>query len=57
MNKLTSLSEEARDAALARFRLLQPHLEQGRYLRSVARDADIPYRTAQRWTARYRGGG
>jgi putative transposase len=34
--------------------MLQPHLEKGRSLRQVAREAGIPYRTAQRWLARYR---
>ena len=54
MNELVSLSEEARQLALERFRLLQPYLEQGRSLREVARDAKVAYRTAQRWVACYR---
>jgi leucine-zipper of insertion element IS481 len=42
-------SESARTIALERFRILQPHLEQERFLTKVARDAGIPYRRAQRW--------
>ena len=54
MSELASLSEEARQIAFERFQILQPHLEQERSLRAVAREANIPYRTAQRWVARYR---
>jgi putative transposase len=54
MNQLASLSESARTIALERFRILQPHLEQERFLTKVARDAGIPYRTAQRWVMHYR---
>jgi putative transposase len=53
MDELSGLPEAARRLALERFRLLQPHFEQNRSLRSVAAEAGIPYRTAQRWTARY----
>jgi hypothetical protein len=54
MTELTSLPESARKIALDRFQLLQPHLEDKRFLKSVARDAGIGYRTAQRWMMRYR---
>ncbi len=54
MDELAALPEEARKLALERFRLLQPHLEQGRPLRAVAVDACIPLRTAQRWVMGYR---
>jgi putative transposase len=37
--------------------LLQAHLEQGAPLPSVARDAQIPLRTARRWVERYRADG
>ncbi len=53
MDELAGLSEEARALALDRFRLLQPHLEQNRPLRSVALETGIPFRTAQRWVAQY----
>jgi putative transposase len=54
MIALASLLESARKIALDRFRLLQPHLEEKRPLKAVARDAGIGYRTAQRWVMRYR---
>lgn len=54
MAELVALSEEERELALQRFRLLRPHLEFGRALRGVAAEAGIPLRTAQRWVARYR---
>lgn len=54
MEHLAELTEEARTLALDRFRLLQPHLEDGRPLKRVAAAAAIPFRTAQRWVALYR---
>ena len=54
MDHLAGLTEEARKIALDRFRLIQPHLEQGQSLLSVAQAARIPYRTAQRWAAQCR---
>ena len=54
MDELAALPEEARKLAFDRFRLLQPHLEQGRPLRSVAVEAGVPIRTAYRWVAGYR---
>lgn len=54
MDELTSISEEGRQLALDRFRLLQPHLEGNQPLRAVAQKAGIPYRTAQRWVTQYR---
>lgn len=54
MDQLAGLPEEARKLALDRFRQIQPHLEENRPLQSVAREAGIPYRTAQRWVAQYR---
>src|SRR3954464_3014769 len=54
MDQLASLPETDRQLALQRFRVLQPHLEGGRTLREVARDAGVPYRTAQRWASLYR---
>ena len=53
MDELSGLPEAVRKVALERFRLLQPHFEQNRPLRSVADEAGIPYRTGQRWVARY----
>jgi putative transposase len=54
MPDLAALSEADRQSALERFRLLQPHLEEDRPLALVARQAGIPYRTAQRWVSLYR---
>ncbi len=54
MTHLAGLPDEARTLALDRFRLLQPHLEDGRSLKTVATAAHIPFRTAQRWVSRYR---
>ncbi len=54
MDQLAGLPEEARKLALDRFRQIQPHLEENGPLQSVAREAGIPYRTAQRWVAQYR---
>jgi putative transposase len=54
MDQLAGLSEEDRELALDRFRLLQPHLEDNRPLKAVAAAAKIPFRTAQRWVSLYR---
>ena len=53
MSDLSILPEADRQRALERFRRLQPHLEGGLTLTVVAREAGIPYRTAQRWVALY----
>jgi putative transposase len=54
MQKLLELPEAAREQALARFHLLQPHLEEKRPLDAVAKAAGLNFRTAGRWVARYR---
>lgn len=51
------LSEQERERALERFRLLRPHLEEGVPLTRLARAEGIPLRTAQRWLQRYRARG
>jgi putative transposase len=48
------LSEEQRERALDRFRLLRPHLEEGVPLTRLAQAEGIVLRTAQRWLQRYR---
>ena len=53
MEQLAGLPESARKLALERFQMLRPHLEEKRSLRLVAAEADIPFRTAQRWVAQY----
>ena len=54
MQKLSGVSEADRDQALARFRLIQPYLEERRSLQLVASDAHLSFRTAQRWVSQYR---
>jgi putative transposase len=56
-DRLTALPEAQRAAALDRFAVLRPHLEDGVPLARTAREAGVALRTAQRWLARYRAGG
>src|SRR6266702_15135 len=53
MQELSGVSEAARDLAMARFRLIQPYLEERRSLQLVAADANLSFRTAQRWVSQY----
>jgi putative transposase len=48
MQELLALTDEDREIAMQRFRLLQPHLEENRSLRLVAKEAGLAFRTAQR---------
>ena len=43
-----------RKLALERFRLLEPHLQNGRELRSVSEGSGVTFRTLQRWVANYK---
>ena len=52
--ELTALSEAEREKALARYRLLQPHLEGRCTLTQLVEQHHLAYRTAQRWVSRYR---
>ena len=54
MQKLSGVSEAARDLAMSRFLLIQPYLEERRSLQLVAADANLSFRTAQRWVSQYR---
>ena len=54
MRELTEVPPEMRALALARFRLIEPHLERDRSLRLVAHEAGVSLRTAQRWVTGYR---
>jgi putative transposase len=54
MQELSGVSEAARELAMSRFRLIQPHLEKNRPLQLVAADSKLPFRTAQRWVSQYR---
>ena len=51
---LAQLPEPDRAAALTRFRILRPHLEDGVPLARVARDQGLELRTLQRWLRAYR---
>ena len=51
---LTALSEDERSAALERFHLIRPFIEDGVSLSRIAREQGIRLRTAQRWVRRYR---
>lgn len=57
MRELVELDERSRAEALARFALLRPHIEDGAALSGLARDVQIPLRTARRWVQLYRAHG
>jgi transposase-like protein len=57
MSELASFSESSRQSALQRFQLLRAHVEDGRSLAAIAREAKISYRTLQYWLERYRTSG
>jgi len=54
VRELGEVPEEARELAMSRFRLIQPHLEKNQPLQTVAADGKVPFRTAQRWVSQYR---
>lgn len=54
---LSTLSEAARQQAMARFQIIQPFVERGVPLPEVARHHGVALRTARRWVERYRAGG
>jgi putative transposase len=51
---LSSLSDDERTLALARFQILRPFLEDGVPLARVAQEQNVILRTARRWVRRYR---
>jgi putative transposase len=55
--RLTNLSDTSRAAALERFHLIRPFLEDGVPLPTLARQHGLSLRTARRWVQRYRAGG
>jgi transposase len=57
VSELASFSEHSRQSALQRFQLLRAHLEDGRPLAAIAREAKLSYRTLQYWLKRYRTSG
>ena len=56
-DSLTTLGEAERGAALRRFEVLRPHLQDGVALTEAATAANVPVRSLQRWVARYRKSG
>ena len=54
MDELACFSEVSRQRAFERFELLRAHLEDGRPLTAIAREASLSYRTLQYWLERYR---
>ena len=54
---LAALSEAAQAEAHRRWLILQAHIDGGVPLTRVAATSGIPYRTLQRWLARYQAGG
>ena len=54
---LAELTDAQREAAMARFVVLQPHLEWGVPLPRAAGEGGVALRTAKRWLARYRVSG
>ncbi|MFE4686112.1 helix-turn-helix domain-containing protein [Streptomyces sp. NPDC056721] len=54
---LGDLTGSQREAAMRRFAVLQPHLEDGVPLALAAAEAGVACRTAQRWAAAYRDRG
>ena len=53
----TAPTEEQRQSAMERFKVIRPHLEDDAPLAHAARQAGISVRTAERWLARYRQSG
>lgn len=55
--ELTGLTRAQRESALARWRILRAHLEDGSPVVRVAAEENVPERTLRRWLAEYRDGG
>jgi len=51
---LADMSDVERKLALERYKLLEPHLQNGRELRSVSKGSNVSFRTLQRWVAGYK---
>ena len=54
---LTELTDRERTAAMGRFQVLRPFLEEGATLTAIARQHAYPLRTLRRWVQRYRAEG
>ncbi|WAH36486.1 helix-turn-helix domain-containing protein [Alicyclobacillus dauci] len=55
--ELRNLTDRERDQALARFRVIQAHLEDGVPLSELAKTTSVTLRTLQRWLKSYRDKG
>ena len=53
MAELAFFSETSRQRAFERFQLLRAHIEDGRPLAAIAREAKLSYGTLQYWLERY----
>lgn len=53
----TPVNPDPLDPAMERYRMIEPYVEGARTLASIATEADITLRTAQRWVERYRRDG
>jgi putative transposase len=51
---LSDMSEVERKVALERYKLLEPHLQNGRELRSMSEGSGVSFRTLQRWVSGYK---
>lgn len=52
MQALADMSEFERKVALERYKLLEPHLQNGRELRSVSKGSGVSFRALQQFTRR-----
>ncbi|WP_210142226.1 helix-turn-helix domain-containing protein, partial [Staphylococcus sp. GDY8P57P] len=50
---LTAYSEEQRQKAMDKYRLIAPYLNREKSLRAVAEDSDVSKRTLQYWVSQY----
>jgi transposase-like protein len=57
VSETSSVNPDTLDPAMERYRMIESYLESARNLVSVATEAEITLRTAQRWVERYRRDG
>jgi putative transposase len=57
VSDISSVNSNPLDPAMERYRMIEPYLQGAQTLASVALDADVTLRTAQRWVERYRKDG
>lgn len=54
VQKLVDMSDVERKLTPEEYKLLEPHLQNGRELRSVSEGSDVSFRTLQRWVAAFK---